>query len=126
LSAHTSNDDKPDLIVRDDEKARRRLSPLPENKDHWNSTPISASVTLANDMRVHLARLVLPLCGIIINRVRERNARAGRPTQRTWTWRSRHGPGFVCGGLHLGGHRGQIGARPRGLLAGRDAALLRT
>ena len=64
-------------------------------------------------------------CGIIVDRVRHRNARAGRATQGTWTWRSRHGAGSVCGGLDLGGHRGQIGARPRGLLAGRDAALLR-
>src|SRR4029077_18863895 len=75
---------------------------------------------------VHLAsRLALPCCGIIVDRVRHHNARAGRPTQGTWTWRSCDGAGSMCGGLDLGGHCCQIGARPRGFLAGCDAALLR-
>src|SRR5579871_4067975 len=61
---------------------------------------------------------------LLLTNVGYRNARAAGPARRTWAWRSRHGASSVRGRFVLGRHRGHIGARPRGILAGRDAALL--
>src|SRR5579864_2141386 len=60
----------------------------------------------------------------MVDRARHRYTRTGQPAQRTRTWRPCDGAGAVRGGLNLGGHRGETGARSRGVLAGRDAALL--
>src|SRR5437763_12755300 len=56
---------------------------------------------------------------------RHRIARTGRPAQRARTSRPGDGAGAVRGGLELGGRGGETGPRARGVLAGRDIALLR-